>query len=63
MKTEFKNNEGEDTQQKLKKITKAKTRKQLLKRELNLTSKQVDEIDEKKKVRPKRSVRKPKRFR
>jgi len=63
LKTEFKNDDDNDTQQKLKKITKAKTRKQLLKRELGLSSNQVDEIDRKKEARPKRSVRKPARFR
>ena len=63
LKTEFKNNDGEDTQSKLKNITKAKTRKQLLKRELGLSSKQVDEIDEKKEVRATRERRKPARFR
>ena len=63
LKTEFKNNDEEDTQSKLKKITKAKTRKRLLKRELGLSSKQVDSIDEKKEARPKRVRKKPARFR
>lgn len=63
LKTEFKNKDGEDTQSKLEKITKAKTRKQLLKRELGVSSKQVDEIDKNKVSRPKRVRKKPARFR
>ena len=63
LKTDFKNVEKKtDMKTKLNKLTKEKTRKQLLKKELGLSSKQVDSLDEKKQARPKRVRRKKKIF-
>ena len=62
LKTEFKNESKTDTKTKLDKLTKEKTRKQLLKKELGLSSKQVSEIDNGVSTRPKRIRKKKKIF-